>query len=174
LSKLFVEIFWLSPFAAGGELMQSSRENLANRLEQRIPEILQRWEAKTRSSLSATRCLGQSTLLNSLPQFLNELVSTFASDGNAESVATRVSKKHGSQQAEIPSYSLEQIIQEYSLLRSSMVEVLADVDIAAADLVMLHGAIDAAIREASIVFTARHASALQESEERFRLLLTRQ
>ncbi len=142
---------------------------LAERLEQRIPEILRQWEAHVRSIVPAARHESRPVLLDSIPEFLEELVKSLAGFQREDATQRRAPKKHAKQRADHPAYSLEQVIQEYSLLRGTILDVLWPVE--QADLRIILDIIDAAVAEATTQYVQLQASALRESEERFRLLV---
>lgn len=142
---------------------------LAQRLEQQIPEILRQWEARVRSSVPAARHQSRPILLNSIPDFLKELVRSLAGPAAQESAKREAPKEHATQRAAQPEYSLEQVIQEYSLLRGTLLDVLGSID--PPDLRIVLEIIDAAVADATTQYVELQSSAIRESEERFRLLV---
>src|SRR5689334_16077530 len=101
---------------------------LANRLDECIPEILRQWEARVRSVVPAARHESRPVLLNSIPKFLKELVKSLARPGNPDPARRKAPAEHAKQRAGIPEYSLDQVIQEYSLLRATILDVLWPVE----------------------------------------------
>jgi PAS domain S-box-containing protein len=142
---------------------------LAEQLEQQIPEILRQWEAHVRSAVAAARHESRPVLLNSIPEFLKELVASLAGVDRSDASKRLAPHEHARQRAEHPDYSLEQVVQEYSLLRATILDVLWP--IGQPDLRIILDIIDAAVAEATTRYAELQASALRESEERFRLLV---
>lgn len=146
--------------------------NMAQRLEQYVPEILRRWEAKARATLPAARRKSRPALLNSIPHFLDELADALSGRGDGASAGPQAPKKHAEQRASLPEYSLEQVVLEYALLRSTIIDVLAaSAPVELDDVHVILDTIDLGIAEATSHYVQIQERALRESEERFRLLV---
>lgn len=145
----------------------------AERLRLRKCDILLKWEASVREEVTAARHQSRPILLNSLPSFLDHIQDSLR-EGRPleESDAIAIAKEHGDQRAQLPSYSLEQFIQEFHLLHRAVLEELeaeARLDRDAASL--LRHAIDHAVQKATDRYARATRWVIQASEERFRLLL---
>lgn len=152
----------------------SALQNIANLLEQEAPEILRQWEAKVRVVLPAARSESRPVLRNSIPTFLKELAQTLSGREDSEPAESRARapREHAEQRATLPAYSLEQVIQEYNLLRKVILDVLsASTKIELGELHVILDTIDVGIQEASAYYVKLQSQALQKSEERFRLLV---
>jgi PAS domain S-box-containing protein len=142
---------------------------LAERLKQQIPEILRQWEARVRAVVPAARHESRPVLLNSIPEFLQELVKSLAGPETPDPAPRRAPREHARQRAEHPEYSLEEVIREYSLLRGTIIEMLWPIE--HADLKIILEILDGAVAESTTQYVALQATSLRQSEERFRLLI---
>jgi len=156
---------WASPISIAMSVSQ--------RLLDGIPEILRRWEAAVRASVPAARQEGRLVLLNNIPKFLQEMAQALgghADDGNDDRRAA--SREHASQRAEMTSFSLEQVLQEYGILQQTILDVLeASGPIPPGDLRILLQTVQLGIAEAGSHFVRMQAGALLESEERNRSMV---
>jgi PAS domain S-box-containing protein len=144
----------------------------AERLIQDKPEILRRWEAAVRAALPAARREERPVLLDSIPDFLDELAQALTEQGATGSDVCRTPREHARQRAQETDYSLEQVVREYSLLRQALLDVLdASGPVGRGDLKIILDTIDLGVNEAATHFAELQARALRETEERFRLLV---
>ncbi len=82
-------------------------------------EILAEWERVCRREVEAARVQTPLALRDSMPEFLDQLVETLRSpDPTAEADANaEVAREHAEDRATQPNYTLDQVIEEYHLLR---------------------------------------------------------
>ncbi len=86
------------------------------------PEILRRWEAMVRAAVPAARRESRPVLIDSLPDFLRELAQALAGSGGE--APPQAPFAHAEQRARLPGYSLEQVLLEFSVLRSVVIDAL--------------------------------------------------
>ena len=158
----------------------SSLRLLAYRLAAKREEIMKSWESRVRQRVPAASLQSVHALRDHVPRFLVSMSQTLAdwSCGFHESEAKRqVGQEHGQQRAGLAGYSLDQVLDEYALLRDTIFENL---ETEAALLVpernaILH-CIDAARSEATTEFVERfqelsdRQGQITESERSFREL----
>lgn len=178
--------------------MSSSRT--AQRLRQGSARILERWTERVREQVPAARVQALPLLVNSLPELLERIAAAFESPEPhrvLEADAEEVARAHGRERANLPPYSLEQVILEYHLLREVLLEVLQEsVPLRSAERELVLDAIQLGVRHAAAAFSherereversrtllaQEHASlerlvrerteALTASEERFRIFV---
>ncbi|HVF17825.1 MAG TPA: ATP-binding protein [Steroidobacteraceae bacterium] len=148
-------------------------QSLPERFEREIPEILRRWEAKVRAAVPAARRVSRIVVLNSIPVFLRELCHALSGHGDVEALQRRAPQEHAEQRADLPEYSLGQVVEEYSILRSTILESLARTGpLELVDIKVILDTIDTAVAEATSHYVELQERALRESEERFRLLVS--
>src|SRR5436309_15309384 len=101
-------------------------EDLASRLAEQIPVILDLWEAGIRRLVPATEGHGSPVTRDHIPRFLLEMAEAISPVSGPECANEkfRVSRIHGAERAGLPDYSLVQVLQEYALLRKTIMEVL--------------------------------------------------
>lgn len=149
--------------------MPQNGTNIAKRLVQQVPEIMRQWELRVRAAVPAAQHETKPNLFNNVPLFLNELVRVLASKDKEVPSGLQSTIEHAEHRANLPAYSLPQVIREYSLLRDSILDVLAPVQ--SDELRTIIDIVDLGIRESSTHYVKVQATALRESEERFRLLV---
>src|SRR5262245_4487630 len=99
----------------------SPGQESANRLHKQIPEILRRWEIRVRALLPEARRETTPVLIDHLPLFLEELAKALSPTEGQPVDATW--KIHGKLRATQTDYSLQQVLQEYHLMRRVVMEV---------------------------------------------------
>lgn len=100
--------------------------SVSEHLERAKEEILSRWERQVRESIVPARSEEQLMLRNSLPELLDGMVIALR-DPRAERALLdeeRLAVGHGKHRAENASYSLEQVVNEYHVLRKVLFDVL--------------------------------------------------
>ncbi|CAN5424333.1 hypothetical protein BH10BDE1_BH10BDE1_04450 [soil metagenome] len=133
-----------------------SRHEAAIFLKQEQPAILLKWESESRKRVPAAREQTRVALRDSLPKFLDQLVETLdADDPKSESTANSdVAREHAEERAEQPDYSLDEVIFEYHILRSVLMEHLdSDQRISFEASQIVHDFIDRGISKAAIRYT---------------------
>src|SRR5688500_5733270 len=98
--------------------------NAARILRAHRERILSEWEGRARKELPAA--IGQThyVLMDSLPQFLDELVSSLDSQFPKSVSSKDVAESHALQRSSIKQYDLEQVLAEYTILRQIIFDVL--------------------------------------------------
>lgn len=167
----------LSPLTHGEGSAMSTAENrkptesgvsVAERLRQKAPEILRRWEEAVRADIPAAGQQDRPHLLNSMPRFLAELSDALEHAPDAKGQAfIQTPREHGEQRASLEEYSLEEVIKEYQYLRRVIVDVLHDEgSLASRDLAFLHDGIDSAVQIAAACYVQKTHQALAEENRR--------
>jgi signal transduction histidine kinase len=84
------------------------------------------WAERSRREVPAAGATDKLSLLDSLPQFLEELARTLESPKSSEQADTNaeVACEHGEERASLQGYTLSQVIYEYQILRDCLVEFL--------------------------------------------------
>lgn len=103
-----------------------SRQEVAAYLSQAKTDILNEWQKRARQRVEAAKVQSKLALLDSLPQFMDELVDTLKSDDPHKAVQqnTEVANEHAEDRASQPEYTLDQVIAEYHLLRVTIIEFI--------------------------------------------------
>ena len=166
------------------------------RLRDGRARIAATWEERARERLPAARAQDRPALLDSLPQVLDGLVEVLER-AQAEGAQESLGSEHGQQRAELGGYTVDQVIEEYQLLRQVIFEVLEEPGaLPPAERDRLLDALHLGMRDATRAFVrardaerdAAHAAleraaaelkervrartaALTESESRFKLLV---
>lgn len=113
----------------GNSLTQQQKpadSSLAGRLVAHRDSIARLCEMRIRQDLPAARPHDVPTLLDHIPQFLDVMVNRLSTSPSSPESASekKISRHHGSQRAELASYTLENILSEYRLMRKTIFEVL--------------------------------------------------
>lgn len=95
-------------------------------LRERKLEILERWESRARQELPSAAAKKHYMLLNSLPLFLDELVESLERRSPKLVAMKDIAQTHASQRASIADYSLQQVQDEYTILRQVIFEVIEE------------------------------------------------
>jgi PAS domain S-box-containing protein len=150
--------------------------SLAELLESRREDILQRWLESARHHLPAER-LSRPELVNGLPDFLDEVAFALRRPVPMEEMApspgvTHMASEHGKQRFRVGA-SINAVVREYGLLRSVLFDFMEETGcpVRLSELRVLTQAITTGIAEAISHYAALRERALKESEERFRLLV---
>lgn len=113
------------PNGENKQIRWQTRSEAAERLREHIPRILEQWEGMVRDSLPAAKHQEKSTLHNSLPQCLESITEALLrGEAKDDPKDTASAREHGKQRAELERYSLEQVIEEYYLLRETVLDEL--------------------------------------------------
>jgi signal transduction histidine kinase len=99
----------------------------AQRLQARVPDVLQRWEAQVLAEVPAASTVDQKELRDHLHVLLEQVVVALSPDApEARLHRLTTSQRHGGERALLESYSLGEVLQEYSILRRTVLEVLGE------------------------------------------------
>jgi signal transduction histidine kinase/ActR/RegA family two-component response regulator len=133
-----------------------NRFETANCLTRVKAKILAKWEEQARKKVPAAKNESQLALRDSLPQFLDQMVKMLASaDPKAQTDrSSEVAHEHAEGRSKSPKYSLDQVIYEYSILRSVIIESLESEGIVELQsLNVIHELIDKSIRQGAVRYT---------------------
>jgi signal transduction histidine kinase len=133
-------------------------------LELRDP-IFSEWEKRVRATVDAARTLPHPLLINTLPVYFENLVQAISSDAPRR-IATDTNTfavEHGSERARLTEYSPQSVIDEFQILRWTILDVLSRhaVVLNAEELYTLNASIDSSVRESATAY-ALAQSALRE------------
>ncbi len=153
---------------------------LASRLAAKREEIMKSWEGRVRQRVPAASQQSVQALRDHVPRFLVSMSQTLIdwSWGLHESKAKReAGQEHGQQRAGLAGYSLDQVLDEYSLLQETIFEALErDAALLIPERDAILHCIDVARAEATTEFVERFQELLDrqgqltESERSFREL----
>lgn len=103
-----------------------NRIDVANLLKQSKAQILKSWEQSCRKKVEAARYQTPVALIDSMPEFLDRLFETLTcvDPVNEADQNAAVAREHAEDRASQPEYTLDQVIIEYHLLRSVIIETL--------------------------------------------------
>jgi signal transduction histidine kinase len=97
----------------------------ATRLRAQVPEVLERWEAQVLAEVPAARTVDSRELRDHLHILLGHVVIALSPEAPEETPhPLTTSERHGGERALLESYSLGEVLQEYSILRRTVLEVL--------------------------------------------------
>ena len=139
-----------------GIKMSSKLENL-NRIDAaqiliRLKvKILHQWESRCRKEVPAAKTLDHLALLDSLPEFIDQLIATLRSTEpqNEAEKNSEVAREHGEDRAGIKEYNLDQVMYEYQVLRNVLIEALeVEGHLSPEVLKLIHEFMDQGTREA--------------------------
>jgi signal transduction histidine kinase len=99
----------------------------ARRLQGCVPEVLERWEARVVAEVPAASTVDQEELRDHLHILLEQVVVALSPDAPAATLhRLTTSERHGGERALLESYSLGEVLQEYSILRRTVLDVLGE------------------------------------------------
>ena len=149
----------------------------SDRLKQNVERIMQRWEARSRTEVTASLHQDSLVLQDSLPLYLNQLVDELSARIDRTSAritadeveSTRIGRKHGRERAGYADYSMNQLIFEYHILRQVIFQVLeeeAPLEVDDRDIII--GSIEQAVNDAATQFS----ETLQDIQELLMVTIT--
>lgn len=112
--------------ASSAEIL--NRIQFANRIKHSKMQILNAWEYLCRTNVDAAKAQTLIALRDSMPEFLDSLYETLSSvDPKIESDENAaIAREHAEDRASQPEYTLDQVIIEYHLLRTVIIDKLED------------------------------------------------
>jgi PAS domain S-box-containing protein len=135
--------------------------------------ILEHWRRRVLREVYAAGEQNPPALLDSLPDFLDQLAHTLG-DASLSIAAERsvwVARTHGEQRARLPHYTLDQVVYEYQVLREVLVDRLEhSARMAPEPLRRLHAALDGACRESAVRFVEHSQAQLGRAERSTQVL----
>ena len=148
-------------------LSPTSRRMLALR-----DRVLGEWERQVRAALDQARGLAHPILIDTLPQFYDNIAESLTPDFPRLSGVdgSTVAAEHGGERARLGAYDHEALMSEYQAFRRVIFEVLyADgLQLTAQEVLAINGSIDAGIQQAVSAFSMVHTAL----RERFAAALT--
>lgn len=135
----------------------ASSSRAADLLERDKDRILGTWSEFARRQLDIPGHVSASTLIDSLPDFLGELIRALRTPNTARGArALELAKKHGSERSQLCEYDLRQVIAEYQLLRRVVLEFIRETrEPSRAESEVILEVFDAAIRNAASEFQSQ-------------------
>jgi signal transduction histidine kinase len=99
----------------------------ASRLQRLVPQVLSRWEVRVLAEVPAASTVSHDELRDHLHILLGHVVIALSPDvADAELHRLTTSERHGGERALLESYSLGEVLQEYSILRRTVLEALEE------------------------------------------------
>jgi signal transduction histidine kinase len=149
----------------------------SERLQQHAERIMRLWEERARAEISASLHQNSLILQDSLPQYLDFLVTELSTAIartstriNADKVESdRIGRKHGRERAGYADYSITQLILEYQILRQVVCQVLEEeAPLTTRERDIIISSIEQAVNDAATQFS----QTLSEIQELFMVTLT--
>ncbi len=145
------------------------RHQVAAHLDESKDAILKEWQTRCRQKVEAARAQTRLALIDSLPQFLDQLVVTLQSSNPKSNVKenAEVAREHAEDRANQPEYTLDQVIAEYHILRNILIESVDAKGITDTESrKMMHEFIDLGISKASVTYLEyeTHRQSVQTAE----------
>lgn len=149
----------------------------SERLQQNTERIMRLWEERARAEISASMHHDSLILQNSLPQYLNFLVTELSTTIdrtpariNSDKVESdRIGKQHGRERAGYADYSITQLIFEYHILRQVVFQVLEEeAPLTPRERDIIISSVEQAVNDAATQFS----QTLSEIQELFMVTLT--
>lgn len=134
---------------------------VANKLKEFIPEIVNLWEQRVLQEVEAARLQKKLALRNSLNGFLDQLSAELLDSHRTQqqitsgkNISTNIGKEHGKSRAESDQYTIDQLIYEYHILRQVTCEVMEkEVGLSADSREIIVAYIEAAVNHAATEFS---------------------
>lgn len=107
------------------------RIDIAAEISRAKIDILREWEARSRKEVAAARDQSRLALRNSLPKFLDRLAETLSAEKSKNELVenTDAAKEHAEDRANLPEYTIGEVIHEYHILRKVITEALQAKDL---------------------------------------------
>lgn len=133
-----------------------AKSKAAARLLANKPRILEVWEARMRAEVAAAKRESGPILIDTLPALLRQLAEAL-SPGHPRRTATEgstIAEEHGGERVRVTRFRLEDVVQEYILLRQVLFAILEeDEPLTLEERGTLHASIDQAISKACTAYT---------------------
>ena len=157
---------------------KSGRLEAAALLTKSKEQILYAWEASAREKVNGARKQSSQAIRDSIPKFIDELVKTLLSadpKDEAENAAA-IAREHANDRLSQGEYTLDEVIYEYHLLRTILVEVLESKSaLGAESSKIIHEYLDRGIRKSAVEYAeaaARHELTRKTEQEEARKIAT--
>ncbi len=125
--------------------------NAADLLFRLKTKILEAWESQCREKVLAAKPQSHPALLNEIPKFIDQLILTIRPDFKTDYEAnSKVARDHGEERSDLKPYTLDQLIYEYQILRTTLIEFLeVEAPLSTAASKVIHEFMDRGIRKAA-------------------------
>ncbi|MFL5813734.1 MAG: PAS domain S-box protein [Bdellovibrionia bacterium] len=111
--------------AEGREPKKSAKERTASsEIRKSKDDIIRDWELLARQEIPSTRTESHYTVIDSLPQFLEELIDSLESQYPKLVVSEDIATNHAAHRLSLPCFDLSQVFSEYNLLRKIVFSTL--------------------------------------------------
>ncbi len=135
--------------------------------------IIKEFEKEARRKIPASFHKDSSIIIDSLPQFLDVIISALAAGAKVEEAfqVSKVAEAHGKQRADTAQYTLEQTLFEYSIFRRILLSVLREhTEVTEEESDVIHEAIEEGMLQAASEFTRFHQQAAENFQKEKRRL----
>lgn len=143
---------------------------------QAIPEILSQWEKRAKKEVLSALHLESLTLRDSLPKLLKQIVFYLDTIHDKDAIRARqdkndgvnIGKEHGSERAGLATYTMDQMILEYHILRQVVFDLLEPkTALTELEREILLSAIEHAVNAAATQFNKKMKAAQQRMAQSF-------
>lgn len=150
--------------------MSDFLSDTAKGLQARVPEVLERWESRVLAEVPAAATVDHKELRDHLHILLAQVVIALSPDAPDAGVhRLTTSQRHGGERALLESYSLGEVLQEYSILRRTVLEVLEEGrPMSLPERTIINDALEQALIGASTQYALVQRRADQEQEQQTR------
>lgn len=136
---------------------------ISRRMTELKDAVFALWEKRVLAEISEAASLPRPILIDTLPAFYFNLARSLTPgypNASVDAVKSSVALEHGGERARLTRYRAENVIAEYQILRSSLLEVLEDAGCLPTreELMAINTTFDMAIREAATAFTLTQAA----------------
>jgi signal transduction histidine kinase len=111
-------------------MVKTPSRDTANKLVKNKNLILKEWEARVRERVSASSGHQRAALMNSMPLLLDAIARTLVQSTRGKPLTEgakeiEIAREHGRQRVALGTYTLEQVIHEYEIIKEVLFEVMA-------------------------------------------------
>jgi signal transduction histidine kinase len=147
--------------------MSDFLSDTAKGLQARVPEVLERWESRVLAEVPAAATVDHKELRDHLHILLAQVVIALSPDAPEARVhRLTTSERHGGERALLENYSLGEVLQEYSILRRTVLEVLEEGrPMSLPERTIINDALEQALIGASTQYALVQRRADQEQEQ---------
>lgn len=146
---------------------------LATLIHKKKKDILHTWRIRARQGVPAARELDTTVLTNNLPEFLEQMGRVLSLHAREKIQAELgAARDHARQRAGLYGYSINEVIEEYHLLRQVIIETLeSESPLPHEDHALIIDCIDHAIKVAATHYIETIRTAERETENKYRRLI---
>ncbi len=124
-------------------------------------KVIRAWEMRVRTEIWHAQVLPHPILIDTLPAFLDNLAEALSPHHPRwrASSATTLAQEHGGERARLTSFSPDQIVREYQILRQVVVrELRSATELRDAEVEVINASIDTALAEAVMAYAVTESS----------------